>query len=238
MLAPFMLLVWNGSFELHGWYLWLQRWLRNVTACLWLVLRNWILWNWQHRKLSEWFSQQANILERVRRKEVKEGRPEIQATLTPQCVMSISINCHTFATRNRKMKKKKSSALEGEVPIYERTAFSSLERCGTPPGQTKHISLIRGRQDKFVITVSVSSFLPPKTYPATAGENKSSGGGGRAQGTSSHIFPVRCTLPLPPALTPILTPWSLSAGSAAGLCWVLINTLSLKSHRPTHLMPH
>lgn len=114
--------------------------------------------------------------------------------------------------------KKKSSALEGEVPIYERTAFSSLERCGTPPGQTKHISLIRGRQDKFVITVSVSSFLPPKTYPATAGENKSSGGGGRAQGTSSHIFPVRCTLPLPPALTPILTPWSLSAGSAAGLC--------------------
>lgn len=75
--------------------------------------------------------------------------------------------------------KKKSSALQGEVPTYEHTAFSSLERCGTtPPGQTKHISLIRGHQDKFVITVSVSSFLPPKTYPATAGENKSRGGGG------------------------------------------------------------
>ena len=43
MPAPVMLLLWTSSSEPGGWYLWLQKRLRNVTACLWLVLRNWIL---------------------------------------------------------------------------------------------------------------------------------------------------------------------------------------------------
>ena len=43
-------------------------------------------------------------------------------------------------------------------------------------------------------------------------------------GSGTHFLLLRPPLP---------TPWSLGVVSAAGLCWALVNTLSLKSHPPT-----